>query len=104
MQITPIGLISRRTCFRCTALMPQAKSSCVTGCDGARCCASSRVFLRASSRWNRRIVLWCRNNEAARRLATIPGVGPITASRIAWALLTRGETYRAAAAAPAAAA
>jgi len=30
----------------------------------------------------RRIVLWCRQSEAARRLATIPGVGPITASAL----------------------
>ncbi len=30
----------------------------------------------------RRIVLWCRHNEAARRLATIPGVGPVTASAL----------------------
>ena len=32
---------------------------------------------------DRRIVAWCRSNEAARRLATIPGIGPITASALA---------------------
>jgi transposase len=32
---------------------------------------------------DRRIVAWCRANAAARRLATIPGVGPITASALA---------------------
>ena len=32
---------------------------------------------------DRRIVRWCRQNDAARRLATIPGVGPITASALA---------------------
>jgi transposase len=31
----------------------------------------------------KRIVAWCRSNSAARRLATIPGVGPITASALA---------------------
>ena len=31
----------------------------------------------------KRIVAWCRANNAARRLATIPGVGPITASALA---------------------
>jgi transposase len=34
----------------------------------------------------RRIVAWCRSNAAARRLATIPGVGPITASALAAAI------------------
>ncbi len=32
---------------------------------------------------DKRIVAWCRANDAARRLATIPGVGPITASALA---------------------
>jgi transposase len=31
----------------------------------------------------RRIAAWCRTNVSARRLATIPGVGPITASALA---------------------
>ena len=31
----------------------------------------------------KRIVAWCRTNAAARRLSTIPGVGPITASALA---------------------
>ncbi len=82
------------------------------------------------------IVGWHRNDAASRRLASIPGVGPITASaiaasvpgglawlsgllarkparlvtvalankmaRIAWAVLCRGESYREAAAMPAA--
>jgi transposase len=32
---------------------------------------------------DKRIVAWCRANDAARRLATIPGIGPITASALA---------------------
>ena len=32
---------------------------------------------------DKRVVAWCRANDAARRLATIPGVGPITASALA---------------------
>ena len=34
-------------------------------------------------RMDKCIVAWCRANAAARRLATIPGVGPITASALA---------------------
>jgi transposase len=34
----------------------------------------------------REIVTWCRHNDASRRLATIPGIGPITASAIAAAV------------------
>jgi transposase len=34
----------------------------------------------------KRIVAWCCANDAARRLATIPGVGPITASALAAAI------------------
>ena len=34
-------------------------------------------------RLDKRIVAWCRANDAARRLATIPGIGPITASALA---------------------
>lgn len=33
--------------------------------------------------FDKRVVAWCRANDAARRLATIPGVGPITASALA---------------------
>jgi len=31
----------------------------------------------------REIVAWCRHDDARRRLMTIPGIGPITASAIA---------------------
>lgn len=41
----------------------------------------------------RRIVAWCRSNAAARRLATIPGVGPITASALA-ATITDPTLFR----------
>lgn len=34
----------------------------------------------------REIVAWCRHNDASRRLMTIPGIGPITASAIAAAV------------------
>ena len=34
-------------------------------------------------RAEREIVAWCRQDDAGRRLATIPGIGPITASAIA---------------------
>jgi transposase len=34
----------------------------------------------------REIVAWCRHDDASRRLATIPGIGPITASAIAAAV------------------
>lgn len=34
----------------------------------------------------RAIVAWCRHNDASRRLMTIPGIGPITASAIAAAV------------------
>lgn len=46
------------------------------------------------------IVARHRADEAGRRLATIPGIGPI----IAWAILRRGESYRQVAPAPAVAA
>jgi transposase len=42
---------------------------------------------------DRRIVAWCRANAAARRLATIPGVGPITASALA-ATITDPTLFR----------
>jgi transposase len=38
------------------------------------------------SKMEREIVTWCRHNDASRRLATIPGIGPITASAIAAAV------------------
>jgi transposase len=41
----------------------------------------------------KRIVAWCRRNAAARRLATIPGVGPITASALA-ATITDPTLFR----------
>jgi transposase len=41
----------------------------------------------------KRIVAWCRANDAARRLATIPGVGPITASALA-ATITDPTLFR----------
>jgi transposase len=41
----------------------------------------------------RRIAAWCRTNAAARRLATIPGVGPITASALA-ATITDPTLFR----------
>ena len=41
----------------------------------------------------KRIVTWCRANAAARRLATIPGVGPITASALA-ATITDPTLFR----------
>src|SRR5579863_7577586 len=41
----------------------------------------------------KRIVAWCRTNDAARRLATIPGVGPITASALA-ATITDPTLFR----------
>jgi transposase len=41
----------------------------------------------------RRIVAWCRTNASARRLATIPGVGPITASALA-ATITDPTLFR----------
>lgn len=41
----------------------------------------------------KRIVAWCRSNAAARRLATIPGVGPITASALA-ATITEPTLFR----------
>src|SRR6202011_5768386 len=41
----------------------------------------------------KRIVAWCRTNAAARRLATIPGVGPITASALA-ATITDPTLFR----------
>jgi transposase len=34
----------------------------------------------------REIVEWCRNDDASRRLMTVPGIGPITASAIAAAV------------------
>jgi transposase len=40
-----------------------------------------------------RIVAWCRANDAARRLATIPGIGPITASALA-ATITDPSLFR----------
>jgi transposase len=39
------------------------------------------------------IVAWCRANDAARRLATIPGIGPITASALA-ATITDPSLFR----------
>jgi len=42
---------------------------------------------------DKRIVAWCRANDAARRLATIPGVGPITASALA-ATITDPTLFR----------
>lgn len=41
----------------------------------------------------RRIVAWHRSNEVNRRLATIPGIGPITASAIA-AAVPDGAQFR----------
>jgi transposase len=41
----------------------------------------------------KRIVAWCRANAAARRLATIPGIGPITASALA-ATITDPTLFR----------
>jgi transposase len=41
----------------------------------------------------KRIVGWCRTNDAARRLATIPGIGPITASALA-ATITDPTLFR----------
>jgi transposase len=41
----------------------------------------------------KRIVVWCRSNASARRLATIPGVGPITASALA-ATITDPTLFR----------
>jgi transposase len=41
----------------------------------------------------RRIVAWCRINVSARRLATIPGIGPITASALA-ATITDPTLFR----------
>jgi transposase len=41
----------------------------------------------------KRIVAWCRASAAARRLATIPGVGPITASALA-ATITDPTLFR----------
>ncbi|TMK38579.1 MAG: IS110 family transposase [Alphaproteobacteria bacterium] len=41
----------------------------------------------------KRIVAWCRTNAAARRLSTIPGVGPITASALA-ATITDPTLFR----------
>ena len=41
----------------------------------------------------RRIVAWCRTNASARRLATIPGVGPITATALA-ATITDPTLFR----------
>jgi transposase len=41
----------------------------------------------------KRIIAWCRTNAAARRLATIPGVGPITASALA-ATITDPTLFR----------
>lgn len=38
------------------------------------------------SKAEKEIVEWCRQNDASRRLATIPGIGPITASAIAAAV------------------
>ena len=43
----------------------------------------------------RQVVAWCRTNDAARRLATIPGVGPVTASAIA-ATVTDPSAFRSA--------
>jgi transposase len=37
---------------------------------------------------DKRVVAWCRANDAARRLATIPGVGPITASALAATIIS----------------
>jgi len=44
-------------------------------------------------RMDKCIVAWCRANAAARRLATIPGVGPITASALA-ATITDPTLFR----------
>src|SRR5215467_8401313 len=44
-------------------------------------------------RMERRIVAWCRANASARRLATITGVGPITASALA-ATITDPTLFR----------
>lgn len=41
----------------------------------------------------KQIVTWCRNDAASRRLATIPGVGPITATAIA-ATVTDPSCFR----------
>ena len=41
----------------------------------------------------KRIIAWCRASDAARRLATIPGVGPITASALA-ATITEPTLFR----------
>jgi transposase len=41
----------------------------------------------------KRIIAWCRASDAARRLATIPGVGPITASALA-ATITDPTLFR----------
>ncbi len=45
--------------------------------------AQLRALQAGLSDLDRRIVAWCRGNDAARRLATIPGVGPVTASALA---------------------
>jgi transposase len=51
-------------------------------------------YLTASiKQMEKRIVAWCRSNAAARRLATIPGVGPITASALA-ATITDPTLFR----------
>jgi transposase len=51
----------------------------------ALACIVAQIEHLTTSIWqmNKRIVAWCRANDAARRLATIPGVGPITASALA---------------------
>jgi len=42
-----------------------------------------RTFRGEIARVEKRIVAWHRASDASRRLATIPGIGPITASAIA---------------------
>jgi transposase len=45
-----------------------------------------RTFRGEIARVEKRIVAWHRASDASRRLATIPGIGPITASAIAAAV------------------
>jgi transposase len=47
----------------------------------------------SSKQMDKRIAAWCRASDAARRLATIPGVGPITDSALA-ATITEPTLFR----------
>ena len=82
---------SRRSPSGCRRSSRMARTDCPA--DFGNCSSGSanscENWIGRWASWKREIQLWHRDNEASRKLAQIPGIGPITASALVASMGTR---------------